>query len=82
MKPDPDHQRDKLALFVLTGVSLVILGLIALYALHYGVPDSAAALVGAIATGIVTIPPLTLKTIQRSWEGEVWTKMSGKPDPE
>lgn len=66
---DPEHSRDKLGLFVLAGLVVVVLGVIVggVYWTR-GVPDKGDVLLGGISTGLILFLRDLVNAVRSSWE--------------
>ncbi len=66
---DPEHAQDKLGLFVLAGLVVVVLGAIVVGTYWTkGVPDKGDVLLGGIATGLILFLRDLVNAIRSSWE--------------
>lgn len=67
--PDPEHARDKLGLFILAGLVVLVLGLIVggVYWTR-GVPDKGDVLLGGISTGLILFLRDLITAVRSSWE--------------
>jgi hypothetical protein len=77
LKDDPCHSKDKLALFIIAGLVVGVLGL--MVALPFmvtpgkdgsirGLPDKADVLLGGIATGLILFLRDLVQAVKASWE--------------
>lgn len=67
---------DKRGLFVLSGISLLVLAGIVYGCFYKGVPDGSDALLGAIAAGILLFNRDVVQTIRAAWSEGTLGKMS------
>lgn len=67
--PDPEHTRDKLGLFILAGLVVLVLGLI-VAGVYWtrGVPDKGDVLLGGISTGLILFLRDLVNAVRSSWE--------------
>ena len=77
MKEDPTHRWDKLALFILAGLVVIVLGsMVAGVFWSRTVPDKGDVLLGGIATGLILFLRDLVTAVRTSWEGQQWGKMT------
>ena len=69
IKEDPCHAKDKLALFALAGLVVVVLGVmvVAPFAVK-AMPDKADVLMGVIASGLILFLRDLVAAVRTSWE--------------
>lgn len=67
--PDPEHKLDKLALFVLAGLVVLVLGGVVLGVFWRAtVPDKGDVLLGGISTGLILFLRDLVTAVRSSWE--------------
>ena len=66
---DTEHARDKLGLFILAGLVVVVLGVIVIGVYWTkGVPDKGDVLLGGISTGLILFLRDLVNAVRSSWE--------------
>lgn len=86
---DPEHRSDKLALFVLAGLVVVVLGgtVFGVF-MRNSVPDKGDVLLGGITTGLILFLRDLVSAVRGSWEeitrGKITDKLSegSPPNPD
>lgn len=69
MSYDPEHRSDKLALFVLAGLVVLVLGGVVLGVFWRAtVPDKGDVLLGGITTGLILFLRDLVNAVRSSWE--------------
>ncbi|KKC24679.1 hypothetical protein WP12_17750 [Sphingomonas sp. SRS2] len=69
MEEDPCHRRDKLGLFILAGLVVLVLGAIVIGTFRTGgVPDKGDVLLGGIATGLILFLRDLVAAVRAGWE--------------
>lgn len=69
MRNDPEHRSDKLALFILAGLVVIVLGLMVAGTFYTKtVPDKGDVLLGGIATGLILFLRDLVTAVRTSWE--------------
>lgn len=78
MNADPEHKFDKLALFLLAGLLVVLLCAISAGILlsKHAIPSAGVGLLGTIVGGVITQFNSIIKLVQVSWESGAWSKMT------
>jgi hypothetical protein len=67
--PDPEHTKDKLGLFILAGLVVLVLAIIVTGTYWtQGVPDKGDVLLGGIATGLILFLRDLVNAVRSSWE--------------
>ncbi|MEA3033218.1 MAG: hypothetical protein QOH86_1234 [Sphingomonadales bacterium] len=74
-RPDPCHAHDKLGLFVLAGMAIAIIGMIAAFCFWKGIPEKADVLLGSIVTGVLLYSRDIVNLIRASWQDQTMSKM-------
>lgn len=68
-QPDPEHSRDKLGLFVLAGLVVMVLGaVVAGVFIRQTVPDKGDVLLGGVVTGLILFLRDLVTAVRGSWE--------------
>ena len=85
--PDPEHRLDKLGLFMLAGLVVIVLGvMIAGVYWRNSVPDKGDVLLGGIATGLILFLRDLVTAIRSSWEevtrGKMADRLAESPPPD
>lgn len=83
---DPEHRWDKLALFVLAGLVVVVLGIMVWKTFSSGtVPDKGDVLLGGIATGLILFLRDLVAAVRQSWaevtQGKTMDQLAGSNPP-
>lgn len=73
---DTEHRWDKLALFILAGLIIIVIGLVVLGVFLKGVPEKGDAVLGGIVTGLLLFLRDLVTAVRTSWEGQQWGKMA------
>ena len=81
MNPDPEHRLDKLALFILAGLVVCVLGGVVLGVFWRAtVPDKGDVLLGGITTGLILFLRDLVNAVRSSWDavtqGKVMDQLS------
>ena len=68
-QPDPEHSRDKLGLFVLAGLVVMVLGGVVMGVFYrQTVPDKGDVLLGGVVTGLILFLRDLVTAVRGSWE--------------
>lgn len=83
---DPEHRWDKLALFMLAGLVVVVLGVMVAGTFYTKtVPDKGDVLLGGIATGLILFLRDLVAAVRTSWEevtrGKIADQLAGSNPP-
>ena len=77
MKDDPEHSKDKLGLFLLAALVVVVLGgVVAGVFFRNSVPDKGDVLLGGITTGLILFLRDLVNAVRSSWEEVTRGKVS------
>lgn len=77
MQVDPEHRSDKLALFILAGLVVAVIGGIAFGVFWRSlVPDKGDVLLGSIVTGLILFLRDLVNAVKASWEEVTRTRVT------